>query len=145
MAKNPERLVPRRPQRPPTGKSPVDQSALASTDINRIVKLPIPLVADTRTPIYGDFTMTDYVEAQDRIVAVKTAFAKLPSKLREAMDNDPRQLFSWLSDSANADMARKYGIGVGKRPEPPPEPSLGDLVTEAVKAGLNSSNPPKGG
>jgi len=105
--------TPRRFQRPPDGKSPVDQSAFKDTDVNRIAKQ----AAVTKhwpgagvQPVYGDITRDDFHEALEIIRETNAVFDRLPAEVRSAFGNDPENMVAFLQDERNDAQARKWGL-----------------------------------
>lgn len=64
-----------------------------------------------RVPKYGDFSqIPDYQEAQNTVITAKTAFMRLPSKIRDRFDHDPQKLISFINDPNNLREAIELGI-----------------------------------
>lgn len=96
------------------------------TDINQIVKFPIP----PKTPMsYGDLTNPPNLEDMfSTIHEVQDHFMNLPSDVRRLINNDPSQLQNFLNDPKNRDLLVSRGLLIEeKAPEAPkkasPEPS----------------------
>lgn len=126
----------RRLQRPPTGKSKVEQGALRDTDLNRIVENSVrrntPLPAGSAQPIWGDFTAMDFHAAQNLIVQVRTDFALLPAKVRGLFSNNPERLLEFVQDPKNLETARKLGLALPEA-QKAPRPVTQDDLTAAVE------------
>lgn len=91
------------------------QSMRSDSDINKIVArgrmvgyLPPP----ARKPIYADISAvpSSLVEAFNRVSAAQDAFRRLPSELRDHLGHDPKNLFPFLADEKNREVAEKYGL-----------------------------------
>lgn len=104
-------------------------------DIDRILKkysatgfLVDPL-APRRQPLFGDFSESmSFMEAQNRVAAVREAFEALPSALRDRFANDPYRLLAWCEDPANFEEAVELGLLTPppkKEPAPSPAPAEG--------------------
>ena len=86
-------------------------------DIDRILKkysatgfLVDPLTP-RRDPLFGDFSESmSFMEAQNRIAAVRETFEALPSQIRDRFGNDPYKLLSWCEDPDNEAEAIKLGL-----------------------------------
>lgn len=92
------------------------QSFAKDTDLNEIVRrfgitdgAVAPQAADPR--YYGDFTDTvDLAEARLRIKEAYDHFDQLPAELRTRFNNDPLELFNWVTDPANTEEAVELKI-----------------------------------
>ncbi|QCQ84856.1 internal scaffolding protein [Blackfly microvirus SF02] len=70
---------------------------------------------------YNDLTdLPDYQEALDIVIKADTAFAALPSQIRERFSNNPQRFVEFLADPANQDEAINLGLATDTRPPPPP-------------------------
>ncbi len=95
-------------------KSKVEQSHKKEVNINTLVKkyqktglLPHRLVK----PTYGDFIgVTDYHEAQNRLIQAEKEFMMLPSEIRNRFKNDPGLLLAFVNAPENAEEAAKMGL-----------------------------------
>lgn len=103
--------------------SMTDQSYRNEVNVNSIMK---KYFKDRDASIFrgpGSFidltTVTDLQGAFARVAAAEDAFMQLPSEIRTSLDNDPRNLESYLANPKNFDDAVKYGL-FEKPPEPPP-------------------------
>jgi len=68
--------------------------------------------------MYGDFTnVPDLRTALDMVNDAKNRFMALPAKLRTRFDNDPANLWSFVNDPENADLAVTLGL-LQKLPNP---------------------------
>lgn len=98
------------------------QSFVKDSSIRRILEKYVKtgILGDpTRTPIFGDFSNTDYQSGLDLVANVKSQFERLPVKTRERFKNDPSNLLDFLADEKNFDEAVKLGL----RQAPPPPPA----------------------
>lgn len=83
-------------------------------DINYIIDhfnvtgiLPVAPVS----PQYGDFTgIGDYHSAMNAVMDMHDEFMSLPPSLRARFENDPEQLFDFLSNEENREEAIKLGL-----------------------------------
>lgn len=109
-----------------TEPSKTDPSQAPATDINIIMKRytlnQLPPVPE----VYSDLTlMGDLHDAYEAIQYGEKAFNALPSDLRVKLNNDPRQLYDYLSDPSNDDEAIRLGLK-NKKPS-------NDVVVEETK------------
>lgn len=94
------------------------QSFKDEVDANNIVRkyrktgvLPVSQAVLDRRPMYGDFSnIMDFQQLQDRLVAIRTDFDKLPSELRRRLDNNPSNLVGYLEDPKNEKEAIELGL-----------------------------------
>lgn len=104
------------------------QEPKESTDINRIVANARRGIAPTwvnrRAPIYADMTEVpkDLMGAYQKIQAAEAAFDALPSEVRRDLDHNPSNLYGWLKNPANREMAEKHGLITAKAPPSPASP-----------------------
>jgi len=104
------------------------QEPAGQTNINTIVEKVRRGIAPTwinhRAPIYADMTQVpkDLMSAYQKIQKAEEAFMALPAKIRTSIDNDPRNLESWLKNPENRPMAELHGLIV-KQPDPTPSPA----------------------
>lgn len=94
--------------------------------------------------IYADVSeITDYHEATQKVLNAQTAFAALPSHLRNRFQNDPAQLLAFLQDPKNYDEGVSLGLFEPK-PAAQPDPiknELNEQKTGKEKAALKPPNP----
>lgn len=110
------------------------QSHKAECDIHNILRQYqrtgiVTHVMNAR-PSYGDLpSITDFQEAIHLVMSAEDAFGRLPAQVRDAFQNDPAQLLAALSDPAQADRLREFGLlkpvatGAPAPSEAPPAPS----------------------
>lgn len=125
------------------GPSLTQEHFAKDADINEIVhrfgigdgSIP-PAPNDPR--FYADFTnVVDLRSALDRTIEAVTAFELLPARLRSRFNNDPGELYSFVTDPANE--AEAIRLGLIKREEtapagsPPREPD--SLPADPLQAG----------
>jgi len=61
--------------------------------------------------IFQDLTtVTDYKEAQDRIIAINNKFNELPANIRSKFGNAPEKILEYLQDPKNEEEARQLGL-----------------------------------
>lgn len=94
-------------------------------NINNIVKnfgLTGKLPIAARLPEYGDFDgISDYREAIHAIRDAEANFMRLPSKLRDELQNDPQKFLEFATDPANLERLREYGLAPPAPPTPSPD------------------------
>lgn len=121
-------------------KSPVVQSAHLQDDvISRLQQTQAGLRQATPGQ-YLDLTQYDpdaYIHALNTVATLKQRFAALPSALRAACLNDPRQLLVLAADAKSGDemsvaLLKRYGLSVT-----PPE-----LAKEPAKEGSGDGSIP---
>lgn len=107
------------------GKSRCDPSFVRFTDMNGIVEryrvtgvLGDPLMAPKRVPRYVDASLApaDFMEAQARVDAARSAFAMLPAAVRRRFEDSPANMLAFLQDPENA--AEAVSLGLFAPPEP---------------------------
>lgn len=127
---------PPKPASPHGGVSLTDQSALAETDINTIVKR---YNAGDRSQVheramFGDVSeVGDFAHALEVVRKAQSDFAALPSEVRDRFGNNPALLIDFLKDAANDEEAVKLGLKVVRIPEKSLEERIVDGVTSAMK------------
>lgn len=102
-----------------------EQMHAKSCDINYIVAqfqktgvLPQP----TKIPVYSDNTdQPDLIQAFYTVQEAELAFLELPARVRKLMDNDPRNLESFMVNPENSDILKKHGLIV-ERQKPTEKP-----------------------
>ena len=104
------------------------QSFKEDCDINRIMarwmKGEHPMHIAKIQPIFGGFhPAADLQEAFEVVANAEEAFAALPAAVRDAVENDPRNLEAFLADEANAEFLAAQGVLSTPPPEPPGPPS----------------------
>lgn len=131
------------------GPSRVDQSQRDLVDINKIVARAQktghwPYNPNRGEAFYADASqVTDLLESFEIVQRAEAAFAALPAEVRRAMDNDPRNLESWLADPANIETAAQHGL-VNLPPEAPEEPAKAPQEPAKPATRTASSGAPKG-
>lgn len=99
------------------GTSRTKQEFLKETDINNIVKLPLP---EQKALSYTDLrNPPDLRKVFETVHTVTDSFASLPSDLRRLMDNDPSNLQAFLSDPKNTQILVDRGVLLKKETEKP--------------------------
>ena len=125
-----------------------EQHSAKEVDINQIVKKAkrtglFPQRTDR--PRYGDFVgVTDFHEAQNRLIEAGEDFMKLPSHVRERFKNDPGELLQFINDPDNLEEAQTLGL-VPKQEsmgtKQPVEPKVHQALPEGSEQ--KAENPPK--
>nr|DAE25653.1 MAG TPA: Scaffold protein [Microviridae sp. ctMIi2] len=103
-----------------TKQSPFTDQANIKNILAKYAKTGI-LGDPTRTPIYGDFSQTEYTKSLNLVANIKTAFELQPVTIRQRFKNDPGEMLAFLSDEANNDEAIK--LGLREKPAPPEIPT----------------------
>lgn len=111
-----------------------DQSYKNLCDINNIMaayaKTGLFGHLNSQQPIYIDNTLVPGLEAAFNIAnTAMELFSDLPAEVRKLMDNDPRNLESFINNPDNADILLKTGVIV-KTSEP--KPTSEQLQTEML-------------
>jgi phage internal scaffolding protein len=98
-------------------------------DINNIIKAYKitgqinHISANAAKGMYADLPdETDYQTALNVQREAATAFASLPSQVRDRFDNDPAEFLAFMGDPANQDEMIKLGLATDNRPPPPVAP-----------------------
>lgn len=98
------------------GPSLTEMHHAEDADINVLVKrfgitdgaIP-PAALDPK--YYGDFTdAVDFRTALDRTRDAEQRFRELPADLRKRFNNDPAELYAFVSDERNTDLAVELGL-----------------------------------
>lgn len=114
-----------------TKPSRTKQSARDTTNINQIVARarggqPLP-VHDPGSAFYGDFsTGLDFQVTLDRVNYATELFERLPSRVRDAVANDPARLIDELATVEGRERLRAAGMRIAREPtaaEPDPAPA----------------------
>lgn len=122
------------------GESMTIQDHKDECDINSIVKrgMKTGFLIDPTKPrreaMFGDFTSgNDFEEAQQSIANVKNDFMELPSNVREAFNNDPKQLLDALTDEGQRDKLIELGVLQAIQEKADIAKEIGAAVAEAIK------------
>lgn len=111
----------------------------------------------SRQPIFGDFSSIEFLDMQNAIADVDSAFMSLPARVRGRFDNSPYQLIRFVENPNNYDECVRLGLLPGKAsPEVDPNQvkmPLDKSDSPAPKPGepakadpeANPTFPPKGG
>lgn len=122
----------------PTGESRTKQSFTAETDINDMVRRATAgeeIAQNAAIPAYGDFTnVQDYQTAFNMLQDAKNDFAKLPSAVRKACDNDPGKFIDLVYSPDGRAFLEDVGLVERKAPPGAPEPSDENDVQAAETA-----------
>lgn len=102
------------------------QQFAEEVDINTIVErfgLTGQLPVDQRVPINAEFLdIMDYRSALDQLREADEAFMAFPANIRERFSNDAGKFVDFVSDPANLQQCRDWGIANPAPPAPPPDP-----------------------
>lgn len=121
-----------------TEESLTQQSDKNSTDINIIMSRyqETGLLPQLTTQgLHGDFSeITDFHDAQKRILEAKEAFLAVPAKIRERFHHNPQEFIEFVENPANAEELRKMGLAnapptpqnAAHAPTPAPQPRYDD-------------------
>lgn len=96
-----------------------DQSQLAETDINNIMKkygkTGVITHITEAMPMFGDVSQIgDYRESLDRILYAQDLFEALPATVRERFENDPAEFLEFMDNDKNYEEAVKLGLAIPK-------------------------------
>lgn len=101
-----------------TTDSRTEQSHKEECDINQILSKYIKtgVLAHQRqySPQYGEFTSTDFHEAQNIIATASSMFAELPAQVRNKFDNDPALFLDFAGDENNMQSMVDMGLATLK-------------------------------
>lgn len=93
-------------------------------DINTIVErfgLTGELPTGVTMPFQGDFEHSmDYQDSLDKLRQAQAAFMQFPADVRGRFQNDAGQFVAFVSDEANKDEVKKWGLLRAERPLPAP-------------------------
>lgn len=100
------------------GPSMTKQSFVEECDINTIVEryerlggIGTPEEVQRREAAFGDFSgVTDYMDAQNRVLAAREAFAGLSARIRDRFQNSIPAVLEFLGDERNRQEAVDLGI-----------------------------------
>lgn len=131
-----------RVQHPGGGREMVKQADKDATDINLIVKRwesagQMPPINPKR-PQFGDFGGTqDFHSALSKVRQAHDDFMELPSKVREAADNDPGVFLEMLSSEEGRNELFSLGLDEKETPErkDPPATNAGGEAGAPADAG----------
>lgn len=97
-----------------TERSRTKQEFLDECDINKLLaryrEQGVPPRTNPKTPQWGEFNAFDLQDSLNLVIEAETAFAELPSHLRNRFENDPVQLLQWVHDPKNAQEAVQLGF-----------------------------------
>lgn len=86
---------------------------------------------------YADLTaLPDYQDALNTVLSAQSAFAALPSQVRERFSNDPARFVQFLADPANVQEAIRLGLAEAREmpATPPTGGEGGSPPSEGAKA-----------
>ena len=63
-----------------------------------------------RQAVFADVTALDFQTAMNVMADARSAFASLPSEVRDRFKNDPAELLAFVEDEANAEEAAELGL-----------------------------------
>lgn len=93
-------------------------------DINVIVErfgLTGELPQGVSIPFQADFEeVFDYQSALNMLIAAEEAFMQYPADIRARFQNDPEQFVAFVSDEANKDQVKAWGLTRAEMPLPAP-------------------------
>lgn len=131
-----------------------DQTARDQCDINFIMRrfektgqladLIAQGMANLQGRNFGDFTdMPTFQEALDIVNHAQDQFSKLDAPVRNRFNNNPALFLDFMNDPKNAEEWYKMGLAV-KKPEPPKETTLADVVQTLKETRQTKNTKPKG-
>lgn len=120
------------------------QEFIAECDINNILREFTPqamnaLMAQTAA-LGGYADLPDSLDLQESMriqEAASTAFASLPSRVRDRFANDPGRFLEFLHDPANREEAKTMGL----IQEPPPPPPPVEVIIKGAPAQASGQEP----
>lgn len=132
-------------------KTRTKQSFKAECDINNILQQysATGMIKHIRNeqPRYADLPDdVDFQSAMNTVIQAESAFASLPSKIRNRFHNDPQEFLAFMADPKNKDEAIE--LGLVNRPPAEPKPQKVEIVNpEPVQEnrGVKGGNPPSEG
>lgn len=87
-------------------------------DINTIVRnfgVTGQLPNNVRVPLMDEFIdVMDYQSALNLIMESERAFMEVPAEIRESFQNDAGKFVAFVSDEANVEQCRKWGLALPK-------------------------------
>lgn len=93
-------------------------------DINTIVErfgLTGELPQGVKIPFQADFDQVyDYQSAMNLLIEADEAFMQYPANIRAQFQNDPEKFVSFVSDPANIDKVREWGLARAETPRQGP-------------------------
>lgn len=93
-------------------------------NINTIVErfgLTGQLPNNLRVPLEHEFLdVLDYQSALNRLKAADAAFLEMPANIRKQFDNDAGRFVHFVSDPANKDQVKAWGLAAPERPRQEP-------------------------
>lgn len=132
-------------------KTRTKQSFKDECDINNILKQysATGIVRHIRQeqPRYADLPDdVDFQTAMNTVIQAESAFASLPSKVRNRFHNDPAEFLAFMADPKN--LEEMYSLGLANRPPGDPPPQKVEIVNpEPVEGnrGVKGGHPPSEG
>lgn len=126
MEKKPKTILRKRHQIDCSHPKKTEQAHKKMCDINNIMesyrKTGMLPQFKQKQPFFADVSNVPSIEeAYETVQNARESFMELPSDIRKLMDNDPRKLESFVQNSDNHEMLRKYGL-IAPAPKPEPEP-----------------------
>ena len=114
--------------------SRTEQSHVDDCDINKILSQYIKTgtfnanLIDKHQKLYGDYTGTDFEEAQNLIAKAQSLFEELPSIVRNRFNNSPAQFLDFAGDENNMTEMVEMGLANAPKREENTEPV--EVLTE---------------
>lgn len=100
------------------------QQFAEEVDINTIVErfgLTGELPQNLRVPIQAEFVETmDYQTSLNKLIEADEAFMAMPAKIRAEFQNDSGKFVDFVSDPANVEKCREWGLAMPKPAEAEP-------------------------
>lgn len=99
-----------------------DESQSKSTNINLIMDQyrrtgMLPMYKPKQALYIDETLIPDAISSFNVVNEARELFLQLPSKVRKAMDNDPRNLEAFIADPENKEFLLKHGV-LTKKEEP---------------------------
>jgi len=132
-------------------KTRTKQSFKDECDINNILQQysATGMIRHMRNeqPRYADLPDdVDFQAAMNTVLQAESAFASLPSKVRNRFHNDPAEFLAFMSDPKN--LEEMISLGLVKKPADPPPPQKVEIVNPEPaegNRGVKGGNPPSEG
>lgn len=120
------------------GPGRTKQSFKDECDINRIMAryhaTGVLDFVEKREAQFADVTDVDFLSAMQLVSDAQSAFADLPSSIRDRFENDPSRLLAFVNDSNNLQEAIELGLAVSQ----PAPPSAPPIVSQAPSTTTNT-------
>lgn len=117
------------------------QQFAEDADINTIVdrfNITGQMPQNVRVPLTEEFVETiDYRSAIDKLREADDAFMQFPAKIRAEFENDPAKFVAFVSDPANVEKCREWGLA---NPLPTAREPVEVIVKNALPGSVDQSS-----